>query len=155
MHDTRGQTRIFVRFRTSNLFKINRIAACIVCSILSAFTVFLNTIAALTIKKYPSLKKKMSYYLLYLQSLMHFLVGTVSIPIYTFVIARKISTNTSYPLSFVLLRTVTIPIALSNAIILLVSFERYVMLLYSNFHCNKLNKKILGQILTIFGTLQP
>ena len=91
-----------------------------------------------------------------LPSITHAFLGwnCINTNLYVFYCKKNFSKH-QLSLSFVLLRTVTIPIALSNAIILLVSFERYVMLLYSNFNCNKLNKKILGQILTFFGTLQP
>lgn len=91
-----GPTDILVR-SSSNSFKINVIIACIVSLLLSAFTVLLNTIAALTIKRYPSLKKKTSYYLLYLQSLIDLLVGLVSMPIYTYFMTRIKPANNSCP----------------------------------------------------------
>ena len=125
----------------SNAYVINQIIVCVINSLLIITTVFLNSIAILTIYRCIQLKEKICYFLIALQSTIDLLTGAVSIPLFTFVLASELTGTASCVVNFLLTTVAFIPMALSLVMLCGISFERYMGVLHPLSHRTQMTRK--------------
>ena len=125
----------------SNAYAKNQIIVCVINSLLIITTVFLNGIAILTIHRCIKLKEKMCYFLVALQSGIDLLTGTVSIPLFTSVLASELTGSANCVANFILSTVAFIPMTLSSVMLCGLSLERYMGILHPVLHRTQMTRK--------------
>ena len=125
----------------SNKYELNRIFNIVFLGILMLSTIFLNTVAIITIQKSPQLKKKLCYFVILVQSCVDLGVGCVAIPtVSVFLLAPFI--NVDDCISILLARSTTLLFTgLSVVTLLALTLERYLGVVHPFFHRTRLTKK--------------
>lgn len=99
----------------SNSYTVNQIIVCLLCALLTVATILLNGTAIVTICRNFYMKEKVCYFLIFLQSTVDYASGTVSIPLFTFVLSSEIAGTPKCVVNFIVSSVAFIPMAMSRA----------------------------------------
>ena len=126
-------------------YVVSQLIYCIVNCFLIIPTVLLNGISVITITKNAHLKGKLCYYLIFIQSFIDLAVGIISLPLYTFNAASELFGNTTCSIYLSLDAIAYIPLGMSFATSLLLTFERYMSILHPIAHrCYLTKTKVIA-----------
>ena len=142
----------------SKKYEINRISNIAFLGVLMVSTILLNSVAVITIQKTPQLKKKLCYFVIFIQSIVDLVVGCIVIPIVSvFLLDPFIDGDVC--ISIFLARSTTFLFTGSSMVTLSAfTLERYLRILHPNFHRTRLTKKaivtyVIGGVLILLSLL--
>ena len=84
-----AKSEVILQFKTDKYF-INQIMVCVVNAVLIISTIGLNGISVLTIQKSHSLKEKVCYFLILIQSSIDLTVGLVGLPLHLYFVISEL-----------------------------------------------------------------
>ena len=122
----------------------NRVALFAFNVILLFFTVFLNLLSLLTIRKSSQLKNKLCYFVILLQSAVDFVVGVFTIPLSIFYLATPLlGIQNCFAIALMYILMLVIP-SLAPVTLSAMTIERYIGVLHPySYHRNVKKRRIL------------
>ena len=114
----------------SKFYVINQIIICFLNGMLTVAAVLLNGIAILTMYRCFHLRDKVCYFLIAVQSVVDFITGVVSIPLFTFILASELAGAANCVVNFIVANVAFLPMGLSLVMLCGLSIERYMGVLH-------------------------
>jgi hypothetical protein len=140
----------------SHQFVVNTVAATTLYGLLFFPTVLLNGVSILTILRSSQLKKKVSYFLILLQSMIDLIFGAIALPLMiAYFIDRDVTREHSVVICWLHHTIGYYLTGLSVTILVALSFERYMGVVHPFIHRPKVTKRKIIIFLCSSGILFP
>lgn len=133
----------------SKAFTINQYSACVVMTVLIIPTVVLNAVSLITIIRSSQLKRKISYFLIMMQSVADLAVGLIALPILCYVAISETQGSASCRTNIFLVRIVSLFTLFSLLTLTAMNIERYIGVLHPISHRTLVTKKRILFSLTL------
>ena len=142
---------VFDEFPSEKYF-VNHVIVCVVNGVLILPTVLLNAISILTIQKSSQLKEKVSYFLIFLQSIADLFTGVLSMVLHTIHLQRETQEKAECIFMLMAMKSIYVSSGLSLATLLAMNLERYIGVLHPYFHRTHLTRGRIFKLVT-FGAV--
>ena len=134
------EVKMVVDFPSPNYF-VNHVIACVVNAILAIITILLNSITIIAYWKSSELKKKVSYFLIMVQSSINFGVGMVCSSLFTSLLASELVRTGKCELVFATRKMIMLLSGFSISMLFAINIERFLGIVYPMLHRTKLTRK--------------
>ena len=134
------KSEVIAQYKIEKYF-INQIMVCVVNAVLIISTVGLNGISVLTIQKSPSLKEKVCYFLILIQSSIDLTVGLVGLPLHLYFVISELLGVAKCLLNLLTVQILLYLNASSLAVLSAMTFERYYGVLHPILHRTRVTKR--------------
>ena len=149
-----GTTNYFVS--SFERYFLSNVAAAVVNGALIFSTIFLNAVSIITILKSSQLKSKPCYYIILIQSVIDLAVGVFVIPLHLLYLVQVITGSSNCFGTFLVLKSITLPLVASTITLSAMTLERYVAILHPYAYTTQVTEKRIlsyvgfGTTVTIF-----